>query len=293
MTAGKLMTRDNDKLIPMSGEETETFIKEYKELAAFGVKSEIASLSYGLESPKGKIFSLRKELGEVESSDMLSEIKNRNKARINQNILIYEEEMRRIGGQIQKLDECRHKFLSIRFLRPMLSGLLEKNFYRFGFASIANGDTAVVGWTNFIEIESVKYNFYARQDTIPTVFLLGHYRIEIALLRRSFQLPIKIYNLDSLSSTTYPHPHINELFDPCLGDFVPPIQKCIDEKRFLHAFHLLHIFISSYSWSHPRDPRQNERRPYERAKIEYWPEKGSTEPLKKPPGKEGTGSYDG
>lgn len=291
MTAPATATKDSDQLVSMSGEEIEKFLREYKELVALSVKSEIANRLCDMGSPRSKIASLRKEREEIESSDMLSEIKSRYRARVDQDILIYEEEIRFIAQQIQEFNECRRKFLSIKFLRPMLLGLLEKKFYRLGFTSMRS-DVALAGWTNFVEIEHARYDF-AAQGTIPTVFLLGHYRIEITLVRRGLKMPVKIYNLDSLASSTFPHPHINESFDPCFGDFDSPIQKCIKEKRLLHALHLIRIFLSSYSYflNPPPGAQRNNLRPYASALIECWPEKGSAKPPQKSP-REGTSSCD-
>lgn len=294
MTAPALMTKDKEKLVPMSGEEIEGFLKEYKEWVGANIQNEITGYLADIESYKKKISDFRKEWKEIESSDFLPEIKNRNRARIEQNILIEEDEIKRIASRIKILSKCRREFTTLKFLRPMLLGLLENGFYRFGFTSLITGEAALAGWTNFVEVESMKHNF-AAQTAIPTSFLLGYYRVEIAMpapLRR-FLLPIKIYNLDQLSSSTFPHPHVNESSDPCFGDFITPIQKCFEEKRFLHVFHLIRIFLSSYSLNLlPGGLHRPERRPYASALIEYWPEKGSD----KPPGmpsKERTGSYDG
>lgn len=290
MTAAQ-STRDKDKLVTMSGEDIESFLKEYKGWVSLGIKNEIDGYLLDIESFKKKILGFKREREEVDSSVFLPEIKNRNKARIDQSILIEQEEIRRIASHVKKLGKYRREFTSLKFLKPMLLGLLEKDFYRFGFKSFTTGEIALAGWTSFIEIESMRFNF-AAQATMPTTFLLGHYRIEMALTRRSFQLPIKIYNLDNLSSTTFPHPHINESFDPCLGDFGIPIQNCIEEKRFLHAFHLVHIFLCSYSINLYPGIDLNNRRPYAGAMIEHWPEKGSAEPPRKPP-RERTDSYNG
>ena len=285
------MTRDMDKLVKMSNEEIGAFLREYKEWVLAGIKNETDGCLDEIRSSERNITALKRELEEIELSNYLSEIKNRHRARIGQNILIHEEDIKYIVSRVKKLDKHGREFTALKFLRPMLSGLLEKGFYRFGFSSM-NGSIALAGWTDFVEIESARFNF-AAQKSLPTVFLLGHYKIEMAWARRGSLPPVKIYNLDNLSSTTFPHPHVNESSDPCFGDFMEPIQKCFEEKRFLHVFHLIRLFLSSYSLNLPPGNPGYNRRPYARALIEYWPEKGSIESPKKPPAKEGTGSYDG